>query len=79
MEIFLYPQHPFRFFTAPPECGKSYFLTNLSIKIINEYEKLYIYSPSVHQGLCRNLNKCFRIYIPIHIISTTLNEKDIDV
>ena len=80
MEKFLYPKHPVRcIITGPSECGKSVFLTNLIITIINDYDKIYIYSPSVHQNLYQKLIKCFSNYIPIHIISKILNEKDIDV
>ena len=28
--------------------GKSVFLTNLILNIFNEYDKIYIYSPSLH-------------------------------
>ena len=63
----------------PSECGKSVFLTNLILKIINEYDKIYIYSPSFHQDLYQKLFKCFSKYIPIHIIPNILNEEDIDV
>ena len=46
----LYPNHPVRcIITGPSECGKLVFLTNLILKIINEYIKIYIYSPSLHQ------------------------------
>ena len=52
MENKLYPQHPVRcIITGPSECGKSVFLTNLILKIINEYDKKIIYSPSFHQDL----------------------------
>ena len=79
MEKFLYPTHPVRcIITGPSECGKSYFLTNLSLNIINEYDKIYIYSPSLHQDLYQKLIKCFSNYIPIHIIPNILNEEDID-
>ena len=40
---------------------------------------MYIYSPSFHQELYQKLIKCFSNYIPIHIISNTLNEEDIDI
>ena len=60
MEKILYPSHPFRcIITGPSECGKSVFLTSLVLKITNKYEKLYIYSPSLHQDLYQKLNKCF--------------------
>ena len=80
MEKILYPSHPVRcIITGPSACGKSYFLTNLILNIINEYDKIYIYSPSLHQNLYQKLIKCFSNYIPIHIISNILNEEDIDI
>ena len=80
MEKFLYPTHPVRcIITGPSECGKSVFLTNLILNIINEYDKIYIYSPSLHQDLYQKLIKCFSNYIPIHIIPNILNEEDIDI
>ena len=78
MEKFLYPTHPVRcIITGPSECGKSVFLTNLILNIINEYDKIYIYSPSPHQDIYQKLIKCFSIFIPIHIIPNILNEEDI--
>ena len=39
MEKFLYPNHPVRcLITGPSECGKSEFLENVILNIINEYE-----------------------------------------
>ena len=55
MEKILYPNHPVRcFITGPSECGKSVFLPNLSLNIINECDKIYIYSPSLHQDIYQN-------------------------
>ena len=80
IENFLYPYHPVRcIITAPSECVKSVFLTTLILNIINEYDKIYIYSPSLHQHLYQKLFKCFNNYIPIHIIPNILKEEDIDV
>ena len=79
MEKFLYPIHPVRcIITAPSECGKTVYLTNLILNIINEYNKIYIYSPSLHQDIYQKLIKCFSKYIPFHIIPNILNEEDID-
>ena len=76
----LYPNHPCRcIITGPSECGKSVFLTNLILNIINDYDKKYIYSPSLHQDLYQRLSKCFSNHIPIHIIPNILNESDIDI
>ena len=80
MEKILYPNHPVRCnITGPSECGESVFLTNLILNIVNEYDKIYIYSPSLHQDLYQKLNKCFINYIPIHIIPNILNEEDFDI
>ena len=80
MEKFLYPNHPVRcILTGPSNVGKSVFLTNLILNIINEYDKIDIYSPSLHQDLYEKLIKCFSIFIPIHIIPNILNEEDLDI
>ena len=80
MDNILCPTHPVRCtITGPSESGKSVFLTNLILYIINEYDKTYIYSPSLHQDLFQKLIKCFSNYIPIHIIPNILNEADIDI
>ena len=80
MEKFLYPTHPVRcIITGLSECGKSVFLTNLILYINNEYDKIYIYSPSLHQDINQKLFKCFSNYLPIHIIPNILNEEDIDL
>ena len=80
MDKYLYPTHPVRcIITSPSECGKSVVLTNLIYNNINDYNKIYIYSTSLHQDLYQNLIKCFTNYIPIHIIPNILNEEDIDI
>ena len=80
MDKVLYPNHPCRCIIAEPSnVGKSYFLTNLILSIINENDKIYIYSSSLHQELYQKLIKCFSNYIPINIIPNILNEEDIDI
>ena len=80
MEKILYPNHPLRcIITGPSNVGKTYFLTNIILNNINEYDKIYIYSPSLHQNLYQKLIKCFSNQIPIHIIPNVLNEEDIDI
>ena len=79
MDKILYPNHPCRvIITGPSNVGKTYFLTNIILNIINEYDKIYIFSPSLHQELYQKLIKCFSNLIPIHIIPNILNEEDID-
>ena len=80
MDKKLYPPHPVRcVISGPSEVGKSVFLTNIILNIIKEYDKIYIYSPSLHQDLYQRLIKCFNNYIPIHIIPNILNEEDLDI
>ena len=51
-ENLLYPKHPLRcIITGPSECGKAKLLANLILNFFKEYDKLYIYSPSLHQDL----------------------------
>ena len=76
----MYPKLPVRcIITGPSSSGKIMFPTNLILNIINDYDKIYIYSSSLHQDLYQKLIKCFSIYIPIHIIPNILNEEDIDI
>ena len=80
IEKILYPNHPVKcIITGPSECGESVFLTNLNLIFINEFDKVYIYSPSLHEDLYQKLNTCFSNYIPIHIIPNFLIDEDIDV
>ena len=73
MEKVLYPNHPVRvIITEPRNAGKSVFLTNLILNN-NEYKRIYIYSPSLHQDLYQKSIKCFRNYIPNNIIPKILN------
>ena len=80
MEKILYPKNSCRvIITGPSKSGKSYFLTNIILNIINDDDKIYIYSPSLHQDQYQRLIKCFSNYIPIYIIPNILNETDIDI
>ena len=55
---------------------KSYFLTYLCFNIINEFEKIFIYSPYLHQNFFQKFFKCFKNSIPININPNVLNEED---
>ena len=80
MENFQYPQHRVHcIITAPGCCGKSGFLKNLILNIINDFNRIYIYSPSLHQDFYQKLNKNCSNYIPNNIMPNVLNEEDIDI
>ena len=69
MEKFFYPSHPVRcIITGPSECGKSVFLTPIILNIISKDNKIYIYSPGLHQDLYQKLINCFSNYKPNHKI-----------
>ena len=79
IEKLLYPTHLSRCINSgPSKVGKSVFLTSLVLNIFNEFEKVYIYSPSLHQELYQRLIKCFNNYLAIHIIPKVLNEEGFD-
>ena len=74
------PNYPVRcIITGPSECGKSVFPTNLISNVKNEYNKIYIYSRSLHRDLYQKLIKFFSKYIPIHTLPNLSNEEDIDI
>ena len=79
MDKVLYASHPVRcIITGASECEKSCFLTNLIFNIINDFGKIYNYSPSLHQDLHQKFFKCFNNFIPINVIQSIPNEEDID-
>ena len=58
---------------------KSVILTNFILNNSNEFDKINIYSPSLHEDLYRKLFKCFSNYIPNNIFPNILDEEDIDI
>ena len=79
MEKILNPKHPLHCIIPGPSCrGKSVFLTNLILNIVNEYNEIYNYSPSLRQDLYQKIINCFSNFVPTNIIPNTLNEQDID-
>ena len=54
-------------------------MANLFSNFIKEFNRISIYSPSLHQDFYQKLIKCFSNYTPFRIISNILNEKDIDL
>ena len=80
MKKFLYPNYPVRrIITGPSSSGESDFLTDLIFKIINEFDKIYIDSPSLHHDFYQKIVKCFTNCTPTHIISKIFKEEDIDI
>ena len=80
MEKLFYPPHRVPCVISGPSCGgKSVFSTNSILNIINDIEKIYIYSPSIHKHLYQKVIKCFVNYKPINILQSILYEEDFDL
>ena len=75
MDKILYPSDSVRaIICGPSNSGKTYFLRNLILNIIDDFPKNFIYSPSLHQELYQNIIKCFNAVLPLHVIQNILNE-----
>ena len=80
MENFLHQKHPARVVICGPNCcGKAVFPTNLILNNVNENEKVYTYSLTLHPCFSQKIIKCFSKYKPIQIKPNNLNEQGIDV
>ena len=80
MDENLYRKHLVRcIITSASGSGKSVTTTNSILYIINENNKIYIYSQSLHQALYQKLFKCFSSFVPNHMIQNILYEEDIDI
>ena len=80
MENFLNVNHPAHcIITEPCECGKSFFLTNLFLHTVYEFEILKIHSPTIHQNLYQKLIKYFSKFLPMNNIPNILNDEGLDV
>ena len=76
MKVKLYPKSPVRVvISGPSGCGKTCLLTKLITEIINDYNEIYIYSPSIHQETYQKLIECFEQNIPPKSISKILKNK----
>ena len=79
-EKILYPTNPKRcIIIGPSNVGRCVFLANLISNFINEYDKIYIYSPSLHQDFYQKFFECFTNYIPIHIFPNIVSEEGVDI
>ena len=80
MQQFLYPNRPLHcILSGPSSSSTNVFLSNLFLIIINGYEKIYIYSPRVHQDFFQKLIKCSKIIYLLTQSEIFLNEEDTDV
>ena len=77
MNKILYPSNPVRaIITGPSNSGKTHFLTKLILNNIDDFQKIYIYSPSLHQDLYQKLIKCFNAFLPLTVIQNILKRRN---
>ena len=75
MNKFLHPSDSVRdIITGPSNSGKTYFLTNIILNIIDDFQKIYNYSPSLHQDLYQKIIKCMNSFLPLNVIQNIINE-----
>ena len=78
MEKILYPEIPIRcIISGKSNSGKSTLLFKILFNIINDFDKIYIYSPTIHQTNYQKIIKCFQNFLPLNVIDNILKE-DID-
>ena len=79
MEKILYPEIPVRcIISGKSNSGKSTLLFKILFNFINDFDKIYIYSPTIHQTNYQKLIKCFQSFLPLNIIDNIL-QADIDL
>ena len=79
MEKILYPETPVRcIISGKSNSGKSTLLFKFLFNITNNFDKIYIYSPTIHQPNYQKLIKCFQNFLPLNVIDNILKE-DIDL
>ena len=79
MDKILYPEIPFRcLISGKSNSGKSTLLFKILFIIINNFDKIFIYSPTIHQTNYQKLIKCFQSFLPLNAIDNIL-QADIDL
>ena len=69
MEKYLYPKPPVRcIISGKSASGKSNLLFKILFNIINDIDKIFIYSPTIHQPVYRTIIKSFNNFLPLNVI-----------
>ena len=75
MENDLYLESPVRcIISGKSAIGKSTLLVTLLFIIIDDFDKIFIYSPTIHQPVYRTKIKSFNIFFPLNVIQNILRE-----
>ena len=66
MKKLLYPNQPVRcIISGKSNSGKSSLLFKILFNIINDFDKIYIHSPTIHQPSYQKIIKCFQSFFTI--------------
>ena len=75
IEKYLYPEYPVRcIISGKSSSGKSTLLFKILLNIINDFDKILIFSPTIHQPIYQKLIKCFENFLPLNVIQNILKQ-----
>ena len=75
IEKYLYREKPVRcIISGKSASGKSTLLFKILFNIINEFDKILIFSPTIHQPTYKTIIKCFENFLPLNVIQNILKE-----
>ena len=75
MEKYLYPEPPVRcIISCKSASGKSTLLFKILFNIINKFDKIFIYSPTIHQPVYRTILRSFNNFLPLNVIQNIFRE-----
>ena len=76
MEKYLYPEKPLRcIISGKSASGKSTLLFEIFFNMINDFDKILIFSPTIHQPTYKTIIKCFNSLISLNVIQNILKEQ----
>ena len=76
IEKYLYPDKPVRcIISGKSASGKSTLLFKILFNIINDFDKILIFSPTIHQPTYKTIIKCFNNFLPLNVIQNILKEQ----
>ena len=76
MEKYLYPEKPVRcIISGKSASGKSTLLFKILFNIINEFDKVFTLSPTIHQPTFKTIIKCFNNFLPLNVIQNNFKQQ----
>ena len=76
IEKYLYPEKLLRcIISGKSTSGKSTLLFKILFNIINDFDKILMFSPTIHQPTYKTIIKCFSNFLPLNVIQNILQEQ----